>query len=444
MSSTGYIQLPLITGGGIQSINGDTAANQLIVGSGDISVSTSGGTTTIGLSGGTGTVTSVAQTTNSVSGLTVSGSPITTSGTLALSLAQATTSTNGYLSSTDWNTFNSKQASGNYLTGLTGPVTASGPGNATATITPTGVAAGPYGSSVLSTQFNVNAAGQLTSVTNTNIAVPSLVYQPGGTESGNVYTNWNDLYAALTELSGSQTILFDDTYGSLEIPTGTYNMAGVTFVCPVDFPTIVLQDGCVFTNQFPILNGFFTFLSQSTSVVYTVPSTATQTITFTGGVGLECTSAPIIEVPDHGQLLLLMDENAQFQSSGNAVLQLDAGANCIIFGGPGVVVADNTVAGVSGSNLIMYVNSTSAKLSTNQTGMAGTIEIYLNTVATSLGYSDTYSIGETQAQGAIDYCVGAIQAGLTTTVALAKLTPTGSNGNLTVTKGLITGYVAPT
>ena len=94
----------------------------------------------------TGTVTSVAMTVPT--GLSVSGSPITTSGTLAvtltagysipttasqtnwdtaytnritsatsplsitsnvISISQATTSTSGYLSSTDWNTFNSKQ-----------------------------------------------------------------------------------------------------------------------------------------------------------------------------------------------------------------------------------------------------------------------------------------------------------------------------------------------
>jgi trimeric autotransporter adhesin len=69
---------------------------------------TTDGTNTSWMAGNSGTVTSVAQTTNTVSGLTVSGSPITTSGTLALTLGQATTSTNGYLSSTDWNTFNNK------------------------------------------------------------------------------------------------------------------------------------------------------------------------------------------------------------------------------------------------------------------------------------------------------------------------------------------------
>lgn len=56
------------------------------------------------------------------------------SSTGLLGITQASGSTNGYLSSADWNTFNNKQASGNYITGLTGDVTASGPGSATATI----------------------------------------------------------------------------------------------------------------------------------------------------------------------------------------------------------------------------------------------------------------------------------------------------------------------
>lgn len=44
---------------------------------------------------------------------------------------------NGYLSSTDWSTFNGKQASGSYITALTGDVTASGPGSATASLVAT-------------------------------------------------------------------------------------------------------------------------------------------------------------------------------------------------------------------------------------------------------------------------------------------------------------------
>jgi hypothetical protein len=55
--------------------------------------------------------------------------------TNAISISQANTTTNGFLSSTDWNTFNNKQAAGNYITALTGEATASGPGSASVTLT---------------------------------------------------------------------------------------------------------------------------------------------------------------------------------------------------------------------------------------------------------------------------------------------------------------------
>jgi len=69
---------------------------------------------------------------------------IVTSGTGAVlgsgtSLAQhvADTTHNGYLNSTDWNTFNGKQAAGSYITALTGDVTAAGPGSSVATLAAT-------------------------------------------------------------------------------------------------------------------------------------------------------------------------------------------------------------------------------------------------------------------------------------------------------------------
>ena len=54
----------------------------------------------------TGTVTSI------LTAYPIVGGPITTTGTI--SITQATTSTDGYLSSTDWNIFNGKQNSLGY------------------------------------------------------------------------------------------------------------------------------------------------------------------------------------------------------------------------------------------------------------------------------------------------------------------------------------------
>lgn len=59
---------------------------------------------------------------------------IETDGLLTV-LPEAATAQTGVLTSTDWNTFNSKQAAGNYITSLTGEATASGPGAAAVTLT---------------------------------------------------------------------------------------------------------------------------------------------------------------------------------------------------------------------------------------------------------------------------------------------------------------------
>lgn len=67
----------------------------------------------------------------------VSGSaPISSSGgtTPTISISQSGAATDGYLSSTDWNTFDSKQPPGNYITALTSDVTATGPGSVAATV----------------------------------------------------------------------------------------------------------------------------------------------------------------------------------------------------------------------------------------------------------------------------------------------------------------------
>ncbi len=90
-------QLP--ASGLITSINGDSTAAQTIVGS---------ATPGIGVS--------------------------TTLGATTINQQVADTTHNGYLASADWNTFNSKQGSGNYITDLTGDATASGPGSAALTL----------------------------------------------------------------------------------------------------------------------------------------------------------------------------------------------------------------------------------------------------------------------------------------------------------------------
>lgn len=72
------------------------------------------------------------------SGTTGTDFAVASSGTtLTLNLPTASASNRGALSSTDWSTFNSKQAAGSYITALTGDVTGAGPGSTATTLAAT-------------------------------------------------------------------------------------------------------------------------------------------------------------------------------------------------------------------------------------------------------------------------------------------------------------------
>jgi hypothetical protein len=107
-----------------------------------------------------------------VSSVTAS-SPLFSSGGLNpnLTIQVANSTQNGYLSSSDWTTFNSKQAAGNYITALTGDGTASGPGSAALTLATVNSNVGLFGSSTQVGTFTVNGKGLVTAASNTSIQI---------------------------------------------------------------------------------------------------------------------------------------------------------------------------------------------------------------------------------------------------------------------------------
>lgn len=93
-----------------------------------------------------------------------------TTASIKTKLGIASASQDGYLLQADWNTFNNKQPAGNYITALTGDVTAIGPGSAGATLASVIVAA-TKGGVDKSLTIQYDAKGRLLVVTENAIQI---------------------------------------------------------------------------------------------------------------------------------------------------------------------------------------------------------------------------------------------------------------------------------
>ena len=101
---------------------------------------------------------------------------VSSGATHTFNLPFASASNTGQLQSSDWTTFNNKQAAGNYITALTGDVTASGPGSSAATLATVNSNVGSFTNG----SFTVNAKGLITAASSGTAPVTSV------TGSGNI------------------------------------------------------------------------------------------------------------------------------------------------------------------------------------------------------------------------------------------------------------------
>jgi hypothetical protein len=182
------------------------------------------------LGGGGGTVTSVAAT--GLQGVSISGSPITGSGTLSIGLGNITPTSvaaTGTVTGSNLSGSSSGINTGDQTITLTGDVTGSGTGTFAATLSNTGVLANTYGSSTQVPVFTVDAKGRITSVTNTNITSGS------GTVTSVAATGTTDITVGGSPITTSGTLTFAlsdtgvaaNTYGSAtQVPVFTVDAKG--------------------------------------------------------------------------------------------------------------------------------------------------------------------------------------------------------------------------
>ena len=227
--------------------------------------------------------------------------PLSSSGgsTPTISIQVANTSQSGYLTSTDWNTFNNKQAAGNYITALTGEVTASGPGSSAATVSNSAVIGkvltglSVSGTSISATDSILTAFGKLQNQINTMVG--GVIYQGVWNANSNTPT--------ITSSTGTK-----GNYYVVSV-SGSTNIDGITDWKVGDW---VIFNGTTWdkvdnTDAVSSVNGFTGAVSLTTSNInegtnlyYTdTRARAAISLTTTGNSGAATYSSGVLNIPTH-------------------------------------------------------------------------------------------------------------------------------------------------
>jgi hypothetical protein len=273
----GSISVGTVTSVAATAGTGISITGSPITGSGTLTVTNTAPDQTVVLTAGTGISTSgtypnfTITNTSPSSGGTVTSvtgtSPVVSSGgnTPAISMPAATSSVNGYLTSADWTTFNGKQPAGTYVTSVaaTSPVTSSGGTTPTIAMPAATTSVSGYLTSTDWNTFNNKGSGTVTSVTGTAPVVSS-----GGA------TPAISMAAATTSVNGYLTSTDWNTFNG-KAPAVTYTSTYIPYGQGTTTPnqsSSLTFDGT--TQNAPIQrasNGLMVN-SNTVSASYTIPS----------------------------------------------------------------------------------------------------------------------------------------------------------------------------
>ena len=197
----------------------------------------------------------------------------------------------------------------------------------------------------------------------------TITWQVGGSGGQNVYSNWSDVYAIISAVSGPIVVTVDNTFsgGTSTIPAGTYNLQNVSFTSlpslgSSNFSNINLADGCTFTG-FPTLEYNIAMTSSSASVVYT--SSLNDVFSILGGSALlmNGSGAPMINCLTGSNPTLVLGENSECFGSApsSPVIQLQPSVGLFVDLDVNVVVHQNVIASVdSTANAYVFYNNNNA------------------------------------------------------------------------------------
>ena len=252
---------------------------------------------TYSLPDASGTLALTSDLTGYVTAVTAS-SPLFSSGgtTPNITIQVANTSQNGYLSSTDWNTFNNKQAAGSYITALTGEATASGPGSASVTLSTSAV------TGKLLTGLNLTGGGTIAATDSILQAFGKVQNQISGMVGGVTFQGTWDASTNTPTLTSS---VGTKGYYYIVDVAGSTNLNGITDWKVGDWAIFngSTWDKVDNTDAVSSVNGFTGAVSLTTSNIaegtnlYYLDSRARLALSFTAGSGAYDNTTGVITIP---------------------------------------------------------------------------------------------------------------------------------------------------
>jgi hypothetical protein len=364
-------------------------------------------------------------------------SPISvTSG--VVSISQANSTTNGYLSSTDWNTFNNKQAAGNYITALTGEVTASGPGSASATLSNSAV--------IGKVLTGLNITGGTIAATDSILdAFGKVQNQINGLIGGTIYKGtWN---ASTNTPTLTSSVGTKGWYYIVSVP-GTTNLNGITDWQLGDW---AIYDGTAWqkvdnTDAVVSVNGYTGAVSLTTSDIsegtnqYFTTTRARASVSAGTGISYNSTTGVITNsAPD--QTVTLTGGTA-ISTSGtypSFTITNTAPDQVVSLTGAGTTSISGTYPSFTITSNDQYQGTVTSVAASVPTGFAITGSPITNTGTLAISYAAGYALPTTASQANWD---AAYAARITT--ANAPLSIASNAISISQANGTTDGYLSST
>lgn len=349
-----------------------------------------------------------------------------------------------------------KQATGNYLTALTGDVTAAGPGSSAGTLATVNANVGSFGSATAVATQTVNAKGLTTAAASVPIQIAesqvtnlvtdlasksvrtSFYFKPGGVANAakGIYTTWATLYADLNLYSGPRTVIVDDLLTDAHVTAGSYDLATVTFEGASNgtSPALIFDTGVTINGVYSISNNL-SFRTSALSPIWTITGTSAQLTVDTIASIISDSGSEFIKI-DNGSLFLILKSGAGISTNTYEVINAINNSGVTIYIENVAQVAQDSIRGDVSSTLFEVIASDSASATGLQSNFAGSITVstFCNSGLVDYDTNDSGGTGIT-----VKTALDALNFGQAST---QLITPT-TGGSGTISDGIYMALLTP-